>query len=62
MTTDETLSHRAAFVAGILLGGAAVLATVDADKGGAYDRGRADGIASCSEPSRLERAAKWLAK
>lgn len=47
---------------GFASGALAMGALHDVDERGAFDRGRAQGVQDCKDPSRLEKAAKWLAQ
>lgn len=49
-------------VVGMLLGAVSYDVIFPPDSSGEYQRGYADAIEKCVEPSRLEKAAKWMAR
>ena len=54
---------QALLIAMSVLLGAAIVGTIhDSDEEKAYRRGHAAGLEECQKPSRLEKAAKWLAQ
>ena len=60
--TRAVLSRAIWCVIGVAVGAFAVGALHDVDERAAFDRGHAKGVQDCKDPSRLEKAAKWLAQ
>ena len=62
MTATRYLQQLALLTLSMALGAGLVARFHQSDEAEAYERGYADGLEECKKPSRLEKAAEWLAE
>ncbi len=60
---ESKTKYVIAFFIGLVLGFAVgTQGILERDQTEVFERGRAQGLAECQEPSRLEKAAKWISE